>query len=413
MNAFPIREDAVVLGLLSLTLGLLFYTRSLGGAWARFYTFVPIVLLCYLIPSLMNSFGIITVEGSRLWTVATNYFLPASLILLTLSIDLKAVMGLGPKALIMFFTATAGIVLGGPVAVALVALVSPEAVAGEGPDAVWRGLATIAGSWIGGGANQTAMLEIFQYSPEKYGAMVAVDIVVANIWMALLLYGAGNPEVLDRWLRADTRVIDVLRDKMANFSLATSRATTTEDLMKLAAIAMGGVGLAHGLAGLFSALALRSPVLQHSILSNGFFWVVVAATTVGLGLSFTRLRNLEGAGASKIGTVFIFLLVAVIGTRMDLFQVVEQPMLFVVGVVWMLFHTVLLFVVAKLIRAPFFFIAIGSKANVGGAASAPVVAAAFHPSLAPVGVLLAVLGYALGTYGAIACAQLMRLVAPV
>ena len=98
---------------------------------------------------------------------------------------------------------------------------------------------------------------------------------------------------------------------------------------------------------------------------------------------------------------------------MDVFQVFSQPALFVTGIIWMLIHTALLFAVAKAIRAPFFFIAVGSKANVGGAASAPVVAAAFHPALAPVGVLLAVLGYALGTYGAILCAELMRLVAPV
>ena len=195
-----ISNDAVVFGLLATTLGVLFYTRSLGGWWNKFYTFVPIILLCYLIPSLMNSFGLISSEGSQLWPIAKDYFLPASLILLTMSIDLKAILGLGPKALIMFFTATIGIVIGGPVAVLIVASFSPDTVGGEGAEAVWRGLATVAGSWIGGGANQTAMLEIYGYNPEKYAAMVAVDIVVANIWMAFLLYGAGNPGPIDRWL---------------------------------------------------------------------------------------------------------------------------------------------------------------------------------------------------------------------
>ena len=103
-----ITNDAVVFGLLATTLGVLFYTRSLGGFWNKFYTFVPIILLCYLIPSLMNSFGLISSNGSQLWPIAKDYFLPASLILLTMSIDLKAIIGLGPKALIMFFTATVG-----------------------------------------------------------------------------------------------------------------------------------------------------------------------------------------------------------------------------------------------------------------------------------------------------------------
>ncbi len=153
-------------------------------------------------------------------------------------------------------------------------------------------------------------------------------------------------------------------------------------------------------------------LLQGTILVNQFFWIVVTATTLGLALSFTKFRRLEGAGASKIGTVFIFLLVAIIGTRMDVFQIADSPLLFLVGLVWMLFHVILLITVAKVVRAPFFFVAVGSKANVGGAASAPVVAAAFHPALAPVGVLLAVLGYALGTYGAILSAELMKMASP-
>lgn len=403
-----ITSDAITLGIFALILGVLFHLRSLGGKWDRFFTFVPIILLCYLIPSLLNTFGVISSDDSQLWTVAKDYFLPAALILLTLSIDLKAVMGLGPKALIMFFTATLGIVIGGPIAVLLVGMFDPATVGGEGSDAAWRGLATLAGSWIGGGANQTAMLEIYGYNPERYSAMVAVDIIVANVWMALLLYGAGNPEPIDRWLKADTSAIDKLRDKFAGYSASIERTTSVQDLMALLAIAVGGVGLSHLVASIAGAAFAASPTLADSILANEFFWIAVTSTTVGLSLSFTRARSLEGAGASKLGTVFIFLLVTIIGAKMDVTQVAHQPLLFVLGFIWMTVHIGLLVAVAKIIRAPFFFIAIGSKANVGGAASAPVLAAAFHPALAPVAVLLAVLGYALGTYGAILCAELMR-----
>lgn len=407
-----ITNDAIVLGLLALVLGAVYYTKSLGGIWDKIYQWVPIILVCYLVPSLMNSFGLISSAESNLWTVAKDYFLPASLILLTLSIDLKAILGLGSKALIMFFTATIGIILGGPIAILIMSAISPETVGGAGPDAVWRGFATLAGSWIGGGANQTAMLEIYGYNVDKYSAMIAVDIVVANIWMAFLLYGAGNPKPFDTWLKADTSSIERLKEKMANYQAEVARPTTVNDLMFMTAIAIGGVGLSHLMAELIGGAASSVPALADSILSSHFFWVIVTATTVGLGASFTPARSLEGAGASKIGTVFIFLLVTIIGTKMDVFQIFTQPMLFIAGIIWMLFHTGLLFTVAKIIRAPFFFIAVGSKANVGGAASAPVVAAAFHPALAPVGVLLAVLGYALGTYGAIICAELMSIVAP-
>ena len=413
MSSPIISDDAVVLGMLVAVVGLVFYTRSLGGRWTTFYTFVPALLLCYLIPSLMNSFGLISSQGSNLWTVAKDYFLPACLVLMTLSIDLKAIIGLGPKALIMFFTAVVGIVIGGPVAVFLVSLFSPETVGGEGMNAAWRGFATLAGSWIGGGANQTAMLEVYGYNPERYAAMVAIDIVVANIWMVFLLYGAGNPQPIDRWLRADTSAIDRLKDKMEAYTAEIERPSTLVDFMLIAAVAMGTVGASHLVAGLVTPVFASVEALQDTVLTNDFFWVVVVATTAGLGMSFTRARELEGAGASKIGSVFIFILVAIIGTKMDVFRIGDAPLLFVVGLVWMLFHVCLLMAMAKLIRAPWFFVAVGSKASVGGAASAPVVAAAFHPALAPVGVLLAVLGYALGTYGAILCAELMRLVAPV
>lgn len=410
-NQVLIVDDAVVLGLLIACLGLIFYTAQLKSL-KTFYKIIPALLLCYLIPSLLSTFGVISPKVSGLWPVAKNYFLPASLILMTLSTDLKGVVRLGPKALIMFFTATVGIIIGGPVAILITALFSPETVGGLDFDAAWRGMATLAGSWIGGGANQTAMLELYQYNPEKYGGMITVDIVVANIWMAFILFGAGKHEKIDRWLKADSSSIDELKTKMESYSSGVNRTTTFNDLIKIAAIAFGGVGIAHFLGGYLSKCDQLIPYLANTVFTSHFFWVVVVATTLGLSLSFTKLRSLEGAGASKIGSVFIYLLVAIIGMKMDITKAFEEPLLIVVGLIWMAFHVGLLFAVAKIIRAPFFFLAVGSKANVGGAASAPVVASAFHPSLAPVGVLLAVLGYALGTYGAILCATLMEIASP-
>ena len=128
-------------------------------------------------------------------------------------------------------------------------------------------------------------------------------------------------------------------------------------------------------------------------------------------LSFTRAKNFEGGGASKIGSVFLYILVATIGMKVDISKVLDNPNLIFVGLIWMAFHAGLLILVAKLIRAPFFFLAVGSQANVGGAASAPIVANAFHTALTTVGVLMAVFGYFIGTFGAIFCVELMQYVA--
>ncbi len=134
---------------------------------------------------------------------------------------------------------------------------------------------------------------------------------------------------------------------------------------------------------------------------------------MAITLSYTKAKNYEGAGASKIGSIFIYILVATIGMKMDLGMIFDNLGLIAIGAVWMLIHAILLIVVAKIIKAPYFFLAVGSQANVGGAASAPIVASAFHPSLATVGVLLAVFGYAIGTIGAIACTILLEIASKV
>ncbi|MBK86112.1 MAG: hypothetical protein CMC86_02795 [Flavobacteriaceae bacterium] len=428
-------NDSIVFGLLMLTIAFIFYTESkTSGFWSKFYKVVPGLFMAYMLPAVFTTLGWIApdweritasgtlvAERSQLYYVASRYLLPAALVLMTLSIDLKAVFKLGWKALLMFFTGTLGIVIGGPIAILLIATVSPETVGGIGPDAVWRGLSTLAGSWIGGGANQTAMLEIYGYNPKLYGGMVFVDIVVANIWMALLLIGIGKRKRINQWLKADTATIEDLKQKVSAFSESVKKNPSLADLMIMLGIAFGAVGFAHLSAGYlapyFDSLVetIVSETLKNifTFLRSSFFWIISIATLIAIGLSFTKVKNYEGAGASKFGSVFIYILVASIGMKIDLKLIFDNTGLIAVGVVWMCIHALLLILVSKLIKAPYFFLAVGSQANVGGAASAPIVAAAFHPSLATVGVLLAVFGYAIGTVAAIGCTILMTLAASI
>lgn len=408
----PITNDAVIAGILMAMLGWVFWTsNSAHPFWKTFYKWVPMLLMCYFLPSLLTAFRLVDPEASKLYFVASRYLLPASLVLLTVSIDLREVLRLGPKALIMFLTGSVGVVIGGPLAILIVSSFSPELVGGSGPDAVWRGMATVAGSWIGGAANQAAMKEIFEPSESLYSVMVAIDVLVAETWMLFLLLGVGKAKEIDALFKADASSIDRLQRKMEDFSLRTAKIPTTTDIMGLLAIAFGITGLCHWLSDAVAPwIAERAPELSRFSLDSKFFWLIVLATTIGLLLSFTRFRNLEGVGASKVGTVFIFVLVATIGLKMDITAVYQHRGLFLVGALWMVIHVTLMIVVGWFIQAPYFFLAVGSKANIGGAASAPVVAAAFHPSLAPVGVLLAVLGYALGTYGAWLCGLMMQAV---
>ncbi len=410
-------NDATVIGILIGLLALVFYTASLkSNFWVKFYKIIPALLLCYFLPSLLNSFGLISGESSNLYFVASRYLLPSSLVLLCLSIDLKGILRLGPKALIMFFAGTIGIVAGGPIAILAISAFAPDIVGGSGPDEVWRGLATVAGSWIGGGANQTAMKEIYGASDELFSAMITVDVIVANIWMAFLLIGAGMAEKIDGFFKGDTSAITELKEKVQNYHASIAKVTTLTDIMIICAIGFGGTAIAHLIADLVTPfMESKKEILEAyrlTSMASHFFWIVVVATVMGVAFSFTKLKQYEGAGASKFGSAFLYILVATIGMKMDIMAIFDNIGLFLVGLVWMLVHVIILLTVAKLIKAPFFFVAVGSQANVGGAASAPIVASAFSSALAPVGVLLAVFGYAVGTFGAILCAQLMQVVSP-
>lgn len=409
-NSPLLTNDAVVFGLLMAILALIFVTSASDKPfWKKFYGVVPTVLLCYFIPALANSFGLISGESSSLYKVASRYLLPASLVLFTISIDIKGILKLGPKALTMFLAGTVGIMLGGPLALLTVGFLFPDLLGGSGPDEVWRGLSTIAGSWIGGGANQTAMLEVFGPSPALFSQMIAVDVLVANLWMAVLLYWAAKPEKIDKIFKADSTKIYELRDKIEEFRKGLMKIPTLSDTMIILGVGFGVTGFAHLLADYIAPyIGDNYPSLKQFSLDSAFFWIVVIATTAGLLLSFTKARKLEGVGASRMGSVLLYVLIATIGMQMDLGAVLDNPLLFVVGIVWMFFHILIMLIVAFIIKAPFFYVAVGSQANVGGAASAPIVAAAFDASLAPVGVLLAVLGYAAGTYGAYLCGLMMQ-----
>jgi len=409
-----IENDAVVLGILMVILAVVFKTSSSSHPSLRsFYRYVPALLLCYFIPGLLGTLGIVSGETSQLYFVASRYLLPASLVLLTLSLDLAAIRRLGSKIIIMFLAGTLGVLIGGPLSILLFSWIAPEVVGGVGPDAVWRGMTTLAGSWIGGGANQTAMKEVFGVGDQIFSAWIAVDVLVANVWMAFLLYGAGQSKSIDEKSGADTSAIEELKRKVEAYQAEHSRIPSLTDLFAILAVGFGATAVAH-LGADYLAPLIKSdyPYLAKLSLTSSFFWIIVIATALGVGFSTTPLRRLEGAGASRLGSVLLYILVATIGMKMNLLAIFDRPGIFLVGFVWIAIHAGIMLGVGRLIRAPFFFVAVGSQANIGGAASAPVVASAFHPVLAPVGVMMAVLGYAVGTYAAWVCGLLMQGVAP-
>ncbi len=391
-NGPLIDDPAGVLAILLVVLAAIFWmTRhpTLG----KIFKIIPALALCYFVPATLTSLHVIPSQ-SGLYDFIKDFVLPACLLLLVLSLDIPGIVRLGPKAIVMLLAGTASVVIGGPLAL----LVTREYLP---PDA-WRGMAALAGSWIGGGANMAALKETANASDEAFGAVLVVDAAVAGVWLGLLFFFAGKQNTIDRWFRADASAIRDLERRMTDYQERVSRIPALAELIYI---------LALGFMGGWIAFVVGNRLPEIGDMIGPFAWRIILVTAFGLVLSLTPLRGLEGAGASKVGSVMIYLLVASFGARADFSQLREYPAFIVMGFIWMGVHAAVMLGVGRLIRAPIFFIAVGSQSNIGGAASAPLVASAFHPSLAPVGALLAVAGYVLGTYAGLLCMAMLKAVA--
>lgn len=300
--------------------------------------------------------------------------LPACLVLLTLSIDLPGVLKLGPLAVGMFLVATFSIVAGGPLTVLLFRLIWPSAVEG---DLTWRGLSTLAGDWIGGGANMLAMREIFHPCPEGstqvgdenheacvevredyetlFAQVVTIDVIASNLWLACLIFIIkAKLAAVDAWLGGNTDFINGLKEKLAGIALKNQRIASFLDLVNIAAVGFFTMAAAtYSAAYLAPALLQAAPVLEKLSLTSQFFWLVVITTTAGLFASFTKLSALEGAGASRIGTLLLYVLVVSIGMQMNILEAFRNPALFLLTLTWLLFHVLTLILVGKLVKVRF------------------------------------------------------------
>ncbi len=405
-----ITNDIVVFGLIAATLGLIFWLAS-GPTpfWRKFFTWVPALLLCYFVPAIYNTVGLIDGSQGAIYNpIGSRVLLPVALVLLTMTIDLRGVLRLGPRLLFVFCAGTLGIVLGAVVSFQLFEWLWPSVVAGD----VWRGMAALAGSWIGGGANMVAIREVYEVDATLFGQFAVIDVAIANLWMATLLFLAGRAAAIDQRSGADTRAIDEMKARLEAHEAANARIPTLTDLMIIIGIGFGIVALAHALAAPMAAwFGANVANASRFSLDSPFVWVVVGSTFAGLLLSFTPVRRLEDAGVAKIGSACLYFLIASIGMQMDFMQLADRPELLLLGATWMGVHILVLWAAARMVRAPLFYFAIGSQGNIGAAASAPVVAAAFHPTLAPVGVLLGTVGYATGTLVAYWLGQLLRVMA--
>jgi uncharacterized membrane protein len=359
----------------------------------KMFRYVPAIIWVYFLPMLGTSIGLLP-DSSPLYTWVKNLLLPPALILLLLSVDLKSLARLGPKAIGTMLFGTVGIVVGAPIALLLFKTWLPAD--------TWMGMGSLSGSWIGGSSNMVAIKESIGCPEGIYGVMLVVDVLVGYGWMGIVMSLSAFQDQIDKHFKVDRTIIDDLNKRMSDFHAARRRPLEFVDLAVILAVGLGAGYLAM-------KLGVWLPPVGNIISSFG--WAIILASIVGILFSFTRLANLETAGASHVGNWMLYLLLTTLGAQADLRAVLNAPIFFLVGGVWVLFHGVILFLGGRLLKAPMFLIATGSQANIGGVVSAPIVAAVYQPSLAPVGLLLGVFGNIIGLYAGLVCATLLQMVA--
>jgi len=384
----PMAVFAFLAGIVALVFWLSGLQRLRG-----FFEVVPPVIFVYFVPMLTTTAGI-TPGESPLYDWTVPYLLLFALLLLMVSVDLRSILRLGGMALFMVAAGTLGIIIGGPVSLLIFQNWLPA-------DA-WTGFAALSGSWIGGTANMVAIAESVGTSPDAMGPVIVVDTVVGYGWMGVLIAMVGLQGRFDRRTRARTEAIEQTNRRLE--AMKSERRPLTLRY----AVVMIGFGMACAVAA--QRLGQRFPAVGDPTIISGTTWAILIVVTGGLALSFTRLRKLETVGASHLGYTALYLLLAGIGAQADLRAVLDAPVYLLAGAGWIAIHLGILLIAARIVRAPFFFVATGSMANIGGAASAPVVAGVYHRAMAPIGLLMAVAGYILGIYAAILCAWLLGLV---
>jgi uncharacterized membrane protein len=372
--------------------GAIYYARD-KTPLAPLFRYVPPILWVYFLPMVGTSLGLFP-TASPLYDVTIRLLLPPALVMLLLSVDVRALARLGPRAIGTMLFGTAGVVLGAPLALLIFKAWVPAD--------TWMGMGALSGSWIGGSSNMVAIKESIGCPEGIFGIMLVVDVLVGYGWMGIVMSFSSVQDRIDARFGVDRRVIDDLNRRLADFHASQRRPTEFVDLAVIFAVGFGAGWIATRLGNWLPPVG--------GIL-NAFGWTVILATTFGVLLSFTRAARLEAAGASHVGNLLLYVLLTTLGAQADLRAVFGAPIFFLVGATWILFHALALFAGGRLLKAPMFLIATASQANIGGVVSAPIVASVYQPSLAPVGLLLGVMGNILGLYAGLLCASLLRWVA--
>ncbi len=357
----------------------------------KFFNFAPPIVLIYL--------GLMVLSTLNLWDLAAtketygafkNPLLYAMLFIMLLRCDLRKIIKLGPKMLIGFFSATISIGLGFVVSYAIM-----HGILGEG---AWKSLGALCGSWMGGGGNMLAIQAALHVDEGAMAYALVMDSICATLYVMFLLWVIGFSKQFNKWTKADTKVIDEVGIALEAEAKANTKPLTWQNIAIL---------LGSGL--LVSAVTqkLGGMIAEKVTFFDAATWTVLIVTVLGVALAMTPFGKLKGT--EEISNVLLYIVIALIASRANLAEVGDAPWWLLAGLIILVFHVVIMLILAKLLKLDIFTCAVASLANIGGTATAPVLAGTYSSALVPVGIIMALLGYVVGTGGGLVVARLMSI----
>jgi len=396
MSDILISSPGGVLAVLCAVAAFWFYVAQVTGS--KLFQYIPPLIFIYVTPVILNNLDVIP-ASSPVYSGLSAYALPAFIVLMLIKVNVPAAVKIMGKGVLVMLMGTAGVVAGCVVAYLIVnRWLAPDA---------WTGFGALAGSWIGGTGNMAATSEMLNTPPEQFGLAVLADNVIYIVWLPILLASKNFADRFNAWAKVPEDRIRMM-DSAAELVIEEDRAPEMRDYIYLGAIAIGVTWIAAALASVLFEWTMNIAPGLKVVLSEST-WRILLITTIALTLSATPISRLPNATA--MGTALIYIFVAGMGARATIEGFGQAPAFLLGAFIWIFIHGAFCLAGAKLFRVDVHSVAIASAANIGAAASAPIVAAFHRPSLVPVSVLMALIGYALGNYLAPLAAHLARIAA--
>jgi len=356
----------------------------------RVFEYLPAIVIIYFVVMLLSTLGLWhkSAEITATYKSIKSNILPAMIFLLLLHADLRQIKKLGSKMLLTFFLATLSIAIGFiGMFILLHTLFEPES---------WRAFAALSGSWMGGTANMVAIQGALNLPDSDMGYVLLIDSIDYAIWVMILLSIVPFAKRFDLWSGADSSIVDEMGERLS--------ISESQESMSFHSIFL--------LLGISLMVSVVSQYISHLLPTNSFIttttWMVIVATLSGVISAMTPLGKV--AGSTQLGNIFLYIIVALIASRANFAELTQAPLYIAAGFLIITIHAILMIIFAKLFKLDLFTLGVASLANIGGVASAPILAGAYSKALIPIGVLMAMMGYIVGTFGGLAVGQILEMI---